>query len=363
MSSRSRPNVPIRRKSGLTSAVRPPRSRSGTYPDGMADPKITWWRHTRSWIGRSLKETARSGHSAALLTSLSVLVLGSFLNWYRLRHPSHGKPQQVNLWGAVWPSLIIAGVVLVGFFIFHLATTPSRLAAEQEKSYAADLAAAKARQEEAEAALAAVREERLSDSHTADLKEIIRQVAMSIESQRPCGFADTTDRDVLMSHFPQLTDQIEAWDHAIGLVYNASATLKAVLQEEVDSHNLTEPLYHHDNLVDVLFSSLMIVAAQPYVGSFTPLRWAGYQNWAQLGSVRVITFHDLAEASKEKFAEAIAPVDALWADAHNWPATQDYANRDADSGWEAIKAPLLMDLEGLLKRDHFKKGDGCERCS
>jgi hypothetical protein len=33
------------------------------------------------------------------------------------------------------------------------------------------------------------------------------------------------------------------------------------------------------------------------------------------------------------------------------------------SGWPLLKDPLLRDLDVVFRRDYFRKGAGCERCS
>ena len=324
--------------------------------------------YAKRWLRESVVETSKSGHSAALFTSLAIVVLGSLLNWYRLSHPAHGKAVHVSVWGAVWPSLAVAVVVLLGFLMFHIAAMPWRFAkAEQAKLDKAEAAAY-----EANARLFEIQKEPLSDRHTAELKEILQRVVRSVATNHQCDFGHTTDRNVVFRHFPQLIKPTEDWDHAIQLVYDRSATLEAQFRDEMRLRGLTEEPYLYEALAKVLVDALRHDLATYDVPSSLP--WQAYGNWVQIGNTRVITFpdvddqlgnqaapHELKQLQR-KIASATGPVEALWEEAHSWPTAEDFRNRDTDTSWPELQPLLLDELDALLKRDHFKKGLGCERC-
>ena len=78
---------------------------------------------------------------------------------------------------------------------------------------------------------------------------------------------------------------------------------------------------------------------------------------------RVVTLDQPPEVVSLSRWECILKIEMLFSDAEKWPETLAYQTRDQDSPWAELQAPLLAELDALIKRDFFKKGNGCPRCN
>lgn len=332
------------------------------------------------WFRRAFSETVKSAHRAALWTTLAILVVGSALNWYRLRHPAHGKVHQVNFFNAIWPSLAVAGVVLLGFFLFHVFAVPYRMASEAVAQHQEDLTATQQAHKATQAlldqeradhgsAITAIKSESIAEPHRDQVRRIAQAVANSVKNGQPCDYRDPQSalirhdfRTAVEVHCPDVLAPCDRWDAILEQIERSKALLKESVATEVSKH-FAEP-WLPQWVQEVVFDKAKLWADLQMDLSEFPLRvdhnelaTSDAKDYAWCNGRMV--YHKVGLAREE--------VDQAEAELNAFLSTQTESNpaellAEAYTLCKAAKVPAIVTALAVLDPHSLPRGEGCPLC-
>lgn len=339
-----------------------------------------------SWLHDAVAETVKSSHLASMWVALVIVVLGTLLNWYRLRHPAHGAVHQVNFFVALWPSLVVAGVVLFFFFLFHLFAMPYRIATEAKDQHEKEL---RSKQDEHQATQALLDQERtehqaaksqlssrqVSQTHFSDLNQTVASLAHAVSNSQECHPRGDLDRNAFFAHWPEFFGEMTRWNDSRQRRQAITDAFTGRLDREIPEAGIVPGPYNvpvikqrvTEVVVDHVNKQLLDMPMQfqwKEWGSTSDdleaaLKNGGVVGWLGLGEP-IIDSRSAAEQSLT-VSKCKETLEELVNAARTWPETLALGDRDTPESF-ALQLSLNSELERLRRLSTYNQVEGCPLC-
>jgi len=292
----------------------------------------------------------------------------------------------VTFLGVVWPGFIVAGVVLAGSLVFHLASTPYHLMREEREEHRkavwelgtthsetqAALAQQQADHVATREALVAARMQPVDNQHRRRLQRITGSVRDSINHSFACAYEDPEAvgskddpkfKESLHAHCPEVIEPLSRWDAAVDAVNSATSEWLSGIKAAVDEAGMADLPWALDGVADAAWAFLLprlnvpsewmpeAIKSQTESGLF---EHDGLIIWRQFA------IRDLTGLSDPEKDEVRRSVERLLLTVLELPQAQ--ALRDCHEKKEKARRPALQVLADVSNRNTIPRRDGCWEC-